>query len=257
MRRRGSSGMSTFTIGMIALVVTTIAVYLGFTKTIPFMSHYEVKAAFRSANNLRKAAPVRIAGVEVGKVTKIERARPGDNGALVTMQINDNGRALHRDATFKIRPRIFLEGNFFVDATQGTSGKEVPKDHVFPVNQSATPVQFDQVLTALQSDTRDDLKILLRQYAAALKGRGARGFNASIKYWKPAYHDSAIVSEALLGENEHDLPGYINHAGGFAGAIDRNPQQLKDLITNFRQTANAFARENTHLEAAIAELPRT
>src|SRR3954470_9733906 len=257
MRRRGSSGMSTFTIGMIALVVTTIAVYLGFTKTIPFMSHYEVKAAFKSANNLRKAAPVRIAGVEVGKVTKIERARKGDNGALVTMEIQDKGRPLHPDATFKIRPRIFLEGNFFVDITPGTSSKEVAKDHVFPVNQSAAPVQFDQVLTALQSDTREDLKTLLREYSAALKGRGAKGFNASIKYWKPAYRDSAIVSEALLGEKEHDLSGYINHAGGWAGALDRNGESLKDLITNFRVTAGAFARENTNLEAAIAELPRT
>jgi phospholipid/cholesterol/gamma-HCH transport system substrate-binding protein len=257
MKRRRRSGMSTFAVGMIALVLTLIAVYLGFTKSIPFRSHYEVKAAFKSANNLRPASPVRIAGVEVGKVTKIERAHPGDNGALVTMQINDNGRPLHQDATFKIRPRIFLEGNFFVDVTQGTSGKEVPKDHVFPVNQTATPVQFDQVLTALQSDTREDLKTLLREYAAGLKGRGARGFNRSIKYWKPAYRDSAIVSEAMLGEHEHDLSGYVDRSGVVAGALDRNRQRLKDLITNFRQTAGAFARENTSLESAIAELPRT
>jgi virulence factor Mce-like protein len=242
---------------MLALVVALIAVFLGFTKKIPFQSHYEIKAAFQSANNLRKASPVRIAGVEVGKVTSVERARKGDNGALVTMQINDNGRPLHTDATFKIRPRIFLEGNFFVDATQGTSGKEVPSGHVFPVNQTATPVQFDQVLTALQSDTRDDLKTLLREYAAGLKGRGAKGFNRSIKYWKPAYRDSAIVSEAMLGENEHDLSGYVNHAGVVAGALDRDRQRLKDFITNFRQTAGAFARENTNLEAAVAELPRT
>src|SRR3954464_12917155 len=125
MRRRGSSGMSTFTIGMIALVVTTIAVYLGFTKTIPFMSHYEVKAAFKSANNLKKASPVRIAGVEVGKVTKIERAHKGDNGVVVTMQIQDKGRPLHDDAYFRIRPRIFLEGNFFVDISPGSRGGEV------------------------------------------------------------------------------------------------------------------------------------
>jgi hypothetical protein len=45
--------------------------------------------------------------------------------------------------------------------------------------------------------------------------------------------------------------------GVVAGALDRNPEQLKDLITNFRQTAGAFARENANLEAAIAELPRT
>ena len=42
-----------------------------------------------------------------------------------------------------------------------------------------------------------------------------------------------------------------------AGALDRNPEQLKALITDFRQTAGAFARENQNLEAAIAELPRT
>jgi phospholipid/cholesterol/gamma-HCH transport system substrate-binding protein len=256
-RRRGRGGLSAFTVGMVALVVIVIGVYLGFTKSIPFRSHYEVKAAFKSANNLRKASPVRIAGVEVGKVTKVERAHKGDKGAIVTMRIQDKGRPLHPDATFKIRPRIFLEGNFFVDVTPGTAGKEVADNHTFPVNQTNTPVQLDEILTALQTDTREDLKTVLREYSAGLKGKGAKGFNASIKYWKPAYRDSAIVSEALLGEKEHDLSGYIDRAGVVAGALDRNRGQLKALVTNFRQTAGAFARENTALESAIAELPRT
>jgi phospholipid/cholesterol/gamma-HCH transport system substrate-binding protein len=254
-RRRG--GISTFTVGVVALVVTIVGVYLGFTKSIPFRSHYEVKAAFKSANNLRKASPVRIAGVEVGKVTKVERARKGDNGAIVTMRIQDKGRPLHEDAHFKIRPRIFLEGNFFVDVTPGTTGKEVADNHTFPVNQTDTPVQLDEILTALQTDTREDLKTLLREYSAGLEGKGGKGFNASIPYWKPAYRDSAIVAEATLGENEHDLSGYIDRAGIVAGALDRNRGQLKALITNFRQTAGAFARENQSLETAIAELPRT
>src|SRR5215210_5606637 len=256
-RRKRRGGVSTVTVGLVALVVTVAAVYLGFTKSIPFRSHYEVKAAFKSANNLRTASPVRIAGVEVGKVTKVERARKGDNGALVTMQIQDKGRPLHEDAHFKIRPRIFLEGNFFVDVTPGAGGDEVPQGHTFPVNQTDTPVQFDEVLSALQTDTREDLKTLLREYAAGLRGRGGKGFNASIKYWKPAYRDSAIVSEAMLGEKEHDLSGYIDRGGVVAGALDRNPQRLKDLVTNFRRTAGAFARENQALESAIAELPRT
>ena len=37
-------------------------------------SHYEIKAAFETSNNLRTGSPVRIAGVEVGKVTGVERA---------------------------------------------------------------------------------------------------------------------------------------------------------------------------------------
>jgi virulence factor Mce-like protein len=255
--RKRAAGMSNFTIGAIALVVVLIGVYLGFTKSIPFRSHYEVKAAFKSANNLRKASPVRIAGVEVGKVTKVERGKRGDEGAVVTMEIQKKGRPLRPDTNFKIRPRIFLEGNFFVDVTPGTRGREVADGHTFPVQQTDTPVQLDEVLTALQSDTRDDLKLFLREYASGLKGKGAKGFNASIKYWKPAYRDTAIVSEAMLGEHEHDLSGYIDRGGVVAGALDRNREQLKDLITNFNITAGAFARENTSLEAAIAELPRT
>ena len=254
-RRRG--GLSTFTVGVVALVVTCVGVYLGFTKSIPFRPHYEVKAAFKSANNLRPASPVRIAGVEVGKVTKIERAKKGDKGAVVTMRIQDKGRPLHKDARFTIRPRIFLEGNFFVDVTPGTASAEVADNHTFPVNQTDTPVQIDQVLTALQTDTREDLKTLLDEYASGLKGKGGKGFNDSIEYWKPAYRDTAIVSEATLGEKEHDLSGYIDHAGVVAGALDRDREQLKALVTNFRQTAGAFARENQNLEAAIAELPRT
>ena len=31
------------------------------------------------------------------------------------MRIDDKGLPIHKDATIQIRPRIFLEGNFFVD----------------------------------------------------------------------------------------------------------------------------------------------
>jgi ABC-type transporter Mla subunit MlaD len=60
MRRRRRTGTSTLTVGVVALIVTLVGVYLGFTKSIPLLPHYEVKAAFKSANNIRKASPVRI-----------------------------------------------------------------------------------------------------------------------------------------------------------------------------------------------------
>jgi phospholipid/cholesterol/gamma-HCH transport system substrate-binding protein len=241
--------------GLLALVVIAALTVLAFTKELPFRSHYEVRAAFQTSNNLRTGSPVRIAGVEVGKVTGIER---GGGGALVTMRISDEGRPVHADATAKIRPRIFLEGNFFVDLTAGSpSAPELEDGATIPVQQTATPVQLDEVLTALQSDTREDLKTLLREYGKGLQGAGARGFNRSIPHWEPAYRDTAIVSEATLGEAEHDLSGYIEQAGATAAAIDRNPERLKALITDFNTTAAALAGEDANLRAALAELPRT
>jgi virulence factor Mce-like protein len=254
-RRRRHSYATT---GLITLLVLGALVYLGFTKSIPFLPHYEVKAAFASANDLKPGSPVRIAGVEVGKVTAVQPLHEGGEGALITMRIKDAGRPVHTDATAKIRPRIFLEGNFFVDLTAGSpSAPELGDGDTIPVNQTATPVQLDQVLTSLQSDTRADLKTLLREYASALDGAGAKGFNRSIRWWKPAYKNSAIVSAAMLGTEEHDLSGYIKNAGATAAALDRNGETLKSLVTDFRVTAGAFAREQDNLRAALGELPNT
>ncbi len=62
----------------------------------------------------------------------------------------------------KVRPRIFLEGNFFVDVNPGSPSAPVVNDgDTIPVNQTSAPVQLGQVLETLQSDTREDLQILL------------------------------------------------------------------------------------------------
>jgi virulence factor Mce-like protein len=245
-------------LGIVALAVIAVAVYLGVTKAIPLQGHYEIRAAFASSNNIRPGSPVRIAGVEVGKVKSVERASKGGKGALVTMRIEDKGRPVHSDATAKIRPRIFLEGNFFVDLTAGSpTAPEIKDGGTIPVQQTATPVQLDEVLTALQSDTRDDLKILLDEYGKGIGGAGAKSFNDSIPYWEPAYKNGAIVSDAARGETGHDLSGYVKNAGATAAALDRNRVQLKSLVTDFNTTAAAFASQDSNLRSAIGELPRT
>lgn len=250
--------MGNATAGLIALVVTLVAVYLGFTKAIPFRDHFEIRGVFQSANNIRPGALVRVAGVNVGKVTSIEHARDGSEGAVVTMRIDGHGRPIRKDARLKIRPRIFLEGNFFVEVEPGRPGSPPLEDgDVVPVNQTATPVQLDQVLTALQSDTRDDLKVLLREYADALAGEGAKGLNRSMPYWEPAYRDGAVVADATLGRAEHDLSGYLREAAVVAEALDRNPEALKALVSDLNATARGFSAESGALRRAVAELPRT
>jgi phospholipid/cholesterol/gamma-HCH transport system substrate-binding protein len=253
-----TSRLSYFQWGLLCLVGAVALTYFGFTKSVPFRDHYEVKAAFKSANNLRTGSLVRIAGVNVGKVTKVEFKDPGSENAVVTLRIDKQGRPIHKDAQVTLRQRIFLEGNLFVDVKPGTpSAPELQDGDMIPVNQTSYPVQLDQVLTALQRDTRDDLRVLLDQYSTALGGDGAPGFNRSIPYWEPAYKNSAIVNEATLGITEGDLAGYIKNAGATAAALDRNSGQLRSLITDFNTTAGAFARESGNLEAAVAELPRT
>src|SRR5688572_11150376 len=125
--RRDRMGGDTFKVGVIAAIVLAILVYFGFAKDIPFTKGYRLKAVFETSNNIRLSSPVRIAGVNVGKVKAIER-KADTNTAIVEMEIDDSGLPIHKDAEAKIRPRIFLEGNFFVDLKPGTPSAPVLDD---------------------------------------------------------------------------------------------------------------------------------
>jgi phospholipid/cholesterol/gamma-HCH transport system substrate-binding protein len=255
MRRPGAPP---FKAGLIALVVIAVGTYFAFVKAVPFQSHYEISAVFHTANNVKERQPVRIAGVDVGKVVEVEHERPGREAAVIKMRINDGARPIHDNARVTIRPRLFLEGNWFLELEPGTpEAGELEDGGVIPIQQTRTPVQLGQVLTALQADTRKNLQTLLAEYASALEDQGAAGYRRSIRWWEPAYKNSAIVQEATRGLREHDLSDYIDSAGRVARGLDRHPEQLKSLITDFNTAAAAFAREAGSLEAAIAELPRT
>lgn len=263
-RRRG--GISRFAAGLVGIILIVAFTYGGFTKFAnPFASRFTVHATFASANQLRLGSLVRIAGVNVGTVTGISPekgcsshgASTGCQAADVTMQISSNGLPIHTDATFWIRPRTFLEGNFFVDLSPGSPTAPIANNgHVFPVEQGIEPVQLDQVLDALPNNTRSNLQTLLEQYGLAVKQAGP-AYDASIKYWKPAYEYSSVVSHDFLGIQPHDLSNYIAQMATVSGALSENPPALESLITNFNTTAGAFAREQNSLQAAVAELPKT
>ena len=126
--RPTSRRLSNFQIGLIAIVLTVFGFYLAFTKSLPFTGDgYQVKAVFQDAQNIRAKSPVRIAGVDVGEVTEVEHLTDengdGLDAAVVTMEIKDEARPIREDATMQLRPRLFLEGNLFVDVQPGTPGR--------------------------------------------------------------------------------------------------------------------------------------
>ncbi|MDQ5808492.1 MAG: MlaD family protein, partial [Actinomycetota bacterium] len=255
--RRIATKRSNALYGLVALAIVAVAVFFGFTKTNPFANPYEIKAAFKNVNDLKPRSPVRIAGVNVGKVKSVEPME-GGTGAIVTMEIKDEGLPIHTDAQAKVRPRIFLEGNYFVDLRPGSpSAPAMDEGATIPVQNTAAPVQFGQFLEMLQSDTRENLRTVLREYGKAVNGPGGRGFNRALKYWEPAFKNTAQVNEATLGIEEHDLSNYLRGARKVAEGLDRDPRALKGLITNLSITATAFADEQDNLSATIRELPNT
>lgn len=273
-RRRGPRRSDAF-VGLVALTIAAAVMFFGFTKDIPFTSGFQVKAQFESANSIRPNSPVRIAGVEVGKVKAVEGVE-GSNAALLVMEIKDSALPLHRNATAKIRPRIFLEGNFFVDLKPGTpEAPRLKSGDTIAITQTATPVQLDEVLTSLQSDSREDLKQVLDGLNAALSSKptaaedadsdplaqgqtAAESFNAALDDMPDAERSTAQVLEAFLGtEPGRDVARLIRGTARTADELSRSEQSLQDLITNLNTTTSALAGEATNLRASIRELPGT
>ena len=263
---------SNFQIGLIAIVVTVFAFYLAFAKSLPFTGDgYTVKAVFSDAQNIRANSPVRVSGVQVGEVTKIEHLTDangdGQDAAVVTMKVSDDGRPVREDATLQLRPRLFLEGNLFVDMQPGSpEGDELESGSIIPMEQTSISVQFDQVLTSLQAPVRDNLQIFLKEFGIALcgenppqgacePGSGGEGFREAFRTSPAAYSSSAQVNEALLGREPGDLAGFVRNVGTVFEALNRNQSQLQDLVTNFRIVTGSFAAESEALEQAIVELP--
>ena len=137
-------------------------------------------------------------------------------------------------------------------------------------------MQLDQVLTSLQSDSREDLKALLNgpQHGAELqadRGRGRRrprrwregqtaaeSFNDALDDIPDAERSTAQVLEALLGtEPTRDVARLIRGTANTADELDRYESQLQDLITNLNLTTATFASESTNLRASIRELAPT
>src|SRR3954463_12207407 len=250
-------------VGLIAVLVIAVICFFGFTKDIPFTHGYVLKAQFESANSIRPNSPVRIAGVDVGKVKKIEPLQ-GTNSAVLVMELKDSALPIHQDATAKIRPRIFLEGNFFVDLKPGTpEAAQLHSGDTLKISQTATPVQLDQVLTSLQSDSREDLKSVLDGVNTALNSKSggktaAQSFNDAYDDIPAAERSTAQVLEALLGtEPGRDVSRLIRGTALTAEALDANESQLQGLITNLNTTMAAFASESGNLSASIRELGPT
>ncbi|MCB0876961.1 MAG: MCE family protein [Solirubrobacterales bacterium] len=267
-------GLSFFKTGVVVLIVLLVLVYFAFAKQLPWSSPgYTATATFVDASTLRQSAPVRIAGVNVGEVTSVEA--DGEGAAKVTFSVDPEGLPIHDDARITIRPRLFLEGNYFLDLRPGSpSAPDLADGGSIPVTQTATAVQLDQVLTALQKPDRRNLGDLLAGFGGALddeptpemdvgmdpevKGlSGAEAINQSFDYGGDAGRSSSQVSQALLGEQAGDLRGLIKSSASVFQQLASVDSELSDLITNFSITTGALASESQSLQDTLAELAPT
>ena len=274
--RRHRDRISNLTAGIAGAVLVLVVCYLVFGGGVPFgSSGYVLKATFTAQTDLHLGSPVRIAGVNVGTVTAVTRVAGSSSAAVVSMTVDSAGLPIHADATVDIRPRLFLEGNYYVDLRPGTpAAPTLGSGATLPAANATGPVQLDRVLSALTAPIRTNLQTLLRGLGSAFNGRptaaqdatqdpsqrgltAGQSLNASLKYASAAFQASAIVNQALLGSRPHDLRGVVAGNAHLFSALAADQGRLADLVTVFNTTMGALAARQQDLSTTVSLLPPT
>ena len=259
--------------GLIAVFLVLLGLYLAFTKSIPFTSPgYEVKATFQNAVNIALKSPVRIAGVNVGKVTDMENK--GDN-TVVTFTVDNEGRPIRENASAQIRPRLFLEGNWFIDLDPGTpESPEMEDNGMIPLSNTATSVQVGDILRTLQTPERANIQRLLVSLGTALNQEptaqqdltfepfvqglsGGEALNLAYRRGETAARGTAIVNAATLGTEPNDLGNLLRGLSRVTRAVNERGDDLQGFVTNFATFTGALAAESENLGLTIQRLGPT
>ena len=225
---------------------------------VPFVEKkpYNVKVEFSDAQSVipGQGQSVRVAGVQVGKIGKVELK----NGvARVTMMLDrrkiENGELkVLSDATAQLRPRTGLK-DMFIELDPGTSGREMKEDDVLPVQATEPDVDPDEFLSALDADTRSYLQLLISGLGKGLKDRG-KDLNATFKALEPTNRDLKRVTEAIASR-KRELKRLINNYGDLTNTLADRENDVRRLISASNETLSAFAQENDNIANAVNLLP--
>ncbi len=230
-----------------------------------FHSYYTVNAQFSSAAAVTagQGQTVDIAGVEVGQVGGIKL----ENGhAVVQMNLYKQYAPVYRNATVLLRPRTPLK-DMYLELYPGTpNAGAIPAGGTLPTAATNPDIDFAQILSSLDADTRDYLLLLLAGGAQAFRDPGNGGEQPSsaavaalrgvFKRFAPLNRDTATFTRLLAGRKQniraaiHGLEQVTTSLGSVQG-------QLTSLIDSSNTNFQAISSQAAQLQTALTLLPAT
>jgi phospholipid/cholesterol/gamma-HCH transport system substrate-binding protein len=239
----------------LAVVGVAIAVYILSQQDLRFPlveaapKHIEIELANAQAVQPGQGQTVRVAGVEVGRISDVEVE---DGVAVVGLDIEPEYKTLIReDASALLRPKTALK-DMFVEVDPG-HGKVVPDDGRIAVANSLPDINPDEIYSALDADTRPYLKLLVAGAGKGLKNRGD-DLREVFRRFEPIHRDLARVTRATA-RRRTELKRLIHDYGLLMTEVGSHPQDLRRLVTASRSVFDALANEDTEISESVARLP--
>lgn len=215
---------------------------------------FELEAEFSSAQAVTpgQGQTVNLAGVNVGSVSGVELE---DGVAVVTMEIErEYMELIHPDASMLLRPRTGLQ-DMTIQLDAGTGEESVEEGARIPLANTKPPVNVDQILASLDSDTRDYLKLLLSGGATAFQDEASsRNLSAALRRFEPTARDLARLNGALA-KRRRNIARVVHNFGMLLEEVGKGDEQLITFVDSSNAVMAEFADEEASLRAALAAAP--
>src|SRR2546426_10129123 len=182
--------LSLFALGITGFILAHQRFYLPNWVPLLGTDFFELKGEFSTAQSVTpgQGQTVDIAGVPVGEIKRVDLE---DGRAIVTMEIKRKyAKLIKSDATMLLRPKTGLK-DMVIEMDPGTPGTpSVPDGFTIPVSNTQPDVNLDEILSNLDRDTRDYLRLLVSGGGEALRNNG-RNFSNAFRRFEPLNRDIA------------------------------------------------------------------
>jgi len=216
---------------------------------------YVLQAEFQTAQAViaGQGQTVRVAGVRIGDIGDVELK---DGRAIVRMDIDRKYKdMIHTDATALLRPKTGLK-DMFIQVDAGTDDAPVAKEKwTIPVGATSPDVNPDEILSTLDADTRDYLRLLISDAGRGLEGRGS-DLRDLFRRFEPTHRDLAAVNGAIA-ERRTNLRRLITSLNQLNGELASHDDDIAGLVTSSSAVLRSFASEEQNISSAVRELPST
>ena len=138
---------------------------------------------------------VNVSGIKVGDVTSVDLE---DGTAVVSVSVDaDKAELIHEDATVLLRPRTGLQ-DMTLEVDPGTpDAPTIDEGDRITAEATAPNVQPDEILSALDRDTQDYLRLLIVGGGEGLGGNGEE-LSAGLRRIEPFARDLARINKLLV-----------------------------------------------------------
>ncbi len=234
-------------LGAFVIAFVVLALYSAAARNIPLINGKpgtELLMEFKAANQVSNRTVVRVGGVEVGRVDKVDPGSDPYETSRVSVRITDENVEVKRDATARIRWRTLFGGLMYIDLEPGSASAPALGDAPIPARNTSTQVELDQFLQPYDGNTDEAQRDVLKGLSATFAD--PKGIGRSIDALSPNLSEIEQGLESLQGQQRGDLRRLVRAT---AQAVDglNDADGLQALVSGANRTLATTAERRAEL----------